>query len=1265
MRIVIDLQGAQASSAQRGIGRYSMALTLALLQTQQHEFHVALNGSLQDSALQLRDRLATWLPPDRIHTWFSPHPPGEPVVAGTQAERVYRAAQDLRASCLRSLQPDAVLVTSHFESPAGGGVTGRWQVEPPPSVMVLYDLIPLLRPETYLTDPTIRTWYERQIDDAKRSAAMLAISSSSRREGIDHLGISPARCVDMSSDTDPHFKTLEGHELDAAVARVRGLGLGGPFLLYTGGIDPRKNVERLIEAFARLPEPVRKRHRLVVVCGIHQAQRRELERRCRASGLRDEEVVLTGYVDEQTLVSLYNLCTGFIYPSVHEGFGLPVLEAMRCGAAAIASSTTSLPEVLGREDALFDPESTHDMARQMERLLTDEVWRHELKSHAATQATQFSWTATASRALEAMERCIPGAAGTNAPRAKPDALPARGDSRPRLAMVSPWPPQRSGIANHAADLLPGLASSFELTLVRLSAEVNPADPRLCAHGRVVDVPWFEQHAHEFDHIVYQLGNSAFHDRQFDLIERFPGVVVLHDFFLSGVMAHREWGGQAGACWTQALLEAHGYAAAARRLRNEDHSAVVYDYPCSFAPLRDALAVIVHSEHAMALGKRWYPGLNRDRWHQVPLLRIPSNGVEKREARRALGLADDEFIVCSFGMVGPTKLTLELIDGWQHSRLASDRRCRLILVGNTHPGHYGQEVLNRIQAMGHGRVMLTGWVDDDAFQRHLAAADVAIQLRRNSRGETSAAALDCMGQGLATIVNAHGTMTELPQNTVHQIGESFMPNELAAALEALWSNPTRRNQLGSQARAHVQAAHGLKACVRSYEKVLAQAVSTDTADSLRRNLLSVATPSRISDQASRFAWIRAIVRSLPESQPRQRLFVDVTELVQRDARTGIQRVVRNILGEWLQENPDGPLVCPVYSTPSIVGYRHARSFTLNWLGATATVEDEPIDVAPGDIFLGLDFQTRVREQQPFFDRCRLIGVKVCFVIYDLLPIRLPHCFSPGADESHQGWLSMVARNDGAFCISKAVADDLHAWLVDQRSKPGAYVNPHFKIDWFHLGSDLAGKTRSSGAIEAVDPVVSSIDPQCSLLMVGTLEPRKGHQQALEAFEMLWQRGSPAQLVIAGKAGWMTDSLQTRLRHHAEHGRRLFWFEQPSDELLESIYERASGLLAASEGEGFGLPLIEAAEKGKPILARDIPVFREVAAEHAAYFQSGSTASMADQIATWMTSFSMRSHPESTGMPRMTWKQSAAKLRSLVLSFPAPEPRGGLKERGESA
>src|SRR5690606_33158160 len=170
---------------------------------------------------------------------------------------------------------------------------------------------------------------------------------------------------------------------------------------------------------------------------------------------------------------------------------------------------------------------------------------------------------------------------------------------------------------------------------------------------------------------------------------------------------------------------------------------------------------------------------------------------------------------------------------------------------------------------------------------------------------------------------------------------------------------------------------------------------------------------------------------------------------------------------------------------------------------------------------------------------------------------------------------------------------------------------------------------------------------SFLMVGTIEPRKAHAQVLDAFEQLWREGMDVALVVVGKQGWLVEALARRMRAHPEHGRRLFWLEAISDAYLERVYAVSTCLIAASHGEGFGLPLIESARHGLPIIARDIAVFREVAGECAAYFEGETPDAVARAVGDWLERDVRGERPDVGRLQWLTWEQSADNLMRLLL------------------
>jgi glycosyltransferase involved in cell wall biosynthesis len=1228
MRIVIDMQGAQSlNSRNRGIGRYTQSITKALVRNRgEHEIFLALSGLFPESIETIRNAFSGVLPLENIRVWHA----AAPVAHVEKANDWRRHAAELGfESFLCTLKPDYVYITSLFEGFGDDSVTSvhRLQHEIPVAV-TLYDLIPYINPNPYLQNPAFKSWYLEKIEHLRRADLWLGISESSRQEGVTHLNLPADWSVNIGTDADHTFQPIViSPERESALRKQ--YGLSKPFVLYTGGIDHRKNVEGLIRAYALLPNDLRRRYQLAIVCSVQAPDRQRLERLAQEHGLAPGEVVLTGFVPDDDLLFFYNLCGLFVFPSWHEGFGLPALEAMRCGAPVIGANTSSLPEVIGWDDALFDPHSDAAIADAIERGLTDDAFRQALVRHGKEQSRRFSWDESARRAIAAMERWH---------RDRKPRAPKREPQRLKLAYVSPLPPARTGIADYSAELLPELAKFYDIDVI-----VDPdtgGNPQF--NGVTVRSPqWLLENAGRYDRVVYHFGNSSFHRYMFPLLDVVPGVVVLHDFFLSGVVAEMDVHGWDPGCWSRALYESHGYVGLAERHQAADTADVVWKYPCSLEVIQKSLGLIVHSANSKRQATRWYANGIED-WVEIPHMRVAHVDFDKAAARAALGIGEHDYLVCAFGLMGPMKLNLQLLKAWAASRLAKDATCRLVFVGENDSGQYGRDVSRLIRELGpNANVRITGWADVSLFRQYLAAADVGVQLRTLSRGETSGTVLDCMNYGKAVIVNANGSMADLDDDAVWKLPEVFTDQQLIDALETLRSDVELRTRLGRTARQIIVTRHAPDLCAAQYRDAIER---FHRAGASHPGVLAraIASEAGAADDAQLQQTAIAIARNVMPRNAKRQLLVDISELVQRDAKSGIQRVVKSLVKEWLAHPPEGFRVEPVYATAT-QSYTYARRFTASLMGFDdAWLQDAPVDYGRGDLFLGLDLAPQlVPAQRAFYERLRFQGVQVKFVVYDLLCILQPEHFVPGAAENFSKWLEVVAENDGAYCISEAVAGELAQWVAQHAQQHES----RFAIDWFHLGADLQNSIASTGLPADANGVLDTLNRSPSFLMVGTLEPRKAHAQVLDAFERLWRENQQINLVYVGKQGWLVEELVSRLRAHEELGRRLFWLEGISDEYLEKIYAACSCLVAGSYGEGFGLPLIEAAQHRIPIIARDIPVFREVAGKHAYYFSGKTGQELAGEIKAWLELESSGKAPSSEGMPFLTWAQSAQELAKL--------------------
>jgi glycosyltransferase involved in cell wall biosynthesis len=308
------------------------------------------------------------------------------------------------------------------------------------------------------------------------------------------------------------------------------------------------------------------------------------------------------------------------------------------------------------------------------------------------------------------------------------------------------------------------------------------------------------------------------------------------------------------------------------------------------------------------------------------------------------------------------------------------------------------------------------------------------------------------------------------------------------------------------------------------------------------------------------------------------------------------------------------------------------------------ENEPVQPEVGDIFLGLDLSAHLfPEAENWLRDYRRRGVAIHFVVYDIIPLRNPQWTAPGMPDAFERWLLSIARQSTRLlCISATVAADVHEWLVQH-----APEQPVPDIVSFPLGADLL--PQSDSRTKADDPPLPDLQGRPVFLSVSTIEPRKGQAQTLAAFEQLWAEGQDVVLVLVGKVGWMMDEFVERLSHHPENGRHLFWLQGLSDTALEEVYDRSTALITASEAEGFGLPLIEAARHRLPIIARNIAVFREVAGRHAFYFSGLSAGCLARAIQYWQVLRQQQHHPASDGIRWLNWQQSAQHLQALLTSI----------------
>jgi len=259
--------------------------------------------------------------------------------------------------------------------------------------------------------------------------------------------------------------------------------------------------------------------------------------------------------------------------------------------------------------------------------------------------------------------------------------------------------------------------------------------------------------------------------------------------------------------------------------------------------------------------------------------------------------------------------------------------------------------------------------------------------------------------------------------------------------------------------------------------------------------------------------------------------------------------------------------------------------------------EAVKPVPGDLLLMPDMFWGIGDPIRAASDFKKKGGTVVPVIHDLIPLRFPQYCHEGTVYAFCRTLpEIIDLASGILTVSKSTLKDLEEYLRDR------FPHRSFPLDFFYPGADILPKGSPSLPVRQEFERVGTEAP--FYLMVGAIQPHKAHMVVLDAFERLWERGFTGKLFILGRVGGKGDEVLERIRSSPHLGKDLFVWHDANDAELDVLYRHTRALIMASYAEGFGLPIVEAMDKAVPVIASDLPVFREIAGEHPVYFASGS-------------------------------------------------------------
>lgn len=376
---------------------------------------------------------------------------------------------------------------------------------------------------------------------------------------------------------------------------------------------------------------------------------------------------------------------------------------------------------------------------------------------------------------------------------------------------------------------------------------------------------------------------------------------------------------------------------------------------------------------------------------------------------------------------------------------------------------------------------------------------------------------------------------------------------------------------------------------------------------------------------------------------RKLCLDVSRVFIHDERTGIQRVVRALFNVLCLNPPEGIDIIPVYGDVKRGKYFVAHNFSClenNDLAHMSAWEE--VHMTKGDVYACIDSYYDIVHFKKYFDQLHNSGVYLVGVCHDLLPIELDESFFwQGARESVERQIETMSNFDLILGNSKTTAMAVEKYFKERSIRNRA------RISWFHLGNNVEKSMPTRGLPENYKAILSELSNSLTFLIVGTVEPRKGHMQILKAFEYLWKSNkTKAKLVIVGKDGWNVDQLRDEIDNSEFLGENLIRLKSVSDEYLRLIYKASTCVIVGSFGEGYGLPLVEAAYYDKYVIARDIPIFREIAKDGVYYFSSLDPLGLAMELLSWIDLWQKKTLPKNTKNIGISWEESSKQFLNEI-------------------
>lgn len=603
-------------------------------------------------------------------------------------------------------------------------------------VATIFDLIPLVMKDVYfaLWPDFIKDEYNEKLEILKNYDHLFPISESTKNDIISLTSISKNKQTVVFCGVNSKFKP---YPFPKVVVEEK-------YILYIGGFDPRKNMFRAIDAFSLFLKKYNEEnidYKLYLVCSLNDDSRNELLEYAKKQDV-ESSLVLTGFVEEKELLKLYQKARCFFFPSLYEGFGLPILEALASGLPIASADNSSLPEVAGDYAHYFDAYNTEEMAISLQKTLQEDMTL-EARTKRYNYASQYTWETPAQILLDGMLNL--------------DSKRVSKKSK-KIAWVSPLPPQRSGISNYSKILL--LAMKDDVMIDIYYDNIKP-EKELVDAFTVFPLKKLDKNFDEYDEVIYHLGNnSEFHTNIYKYAWNYPSTVVIHDWNIHPFMQHSFLGTKDSSYYEDAMkIYGKDGLNELEQIKKIGHPDI-WKFPMSDAIAQRSKRVVVHHQ--------WVKSqfLKKDNVEVIPhfsYIKEKPTDTEIKNFKAKHHIQKDEFLISVFGDINTNKLPGIQVEAIK-ILIDLGYPIKFIFAGKVQVDT--KVLFEQLQGtMYENKITATGYLGDMEYLSCLYASDLIINLRNPSMGEASGTLMQAFFASKAVIIGDLNQYKEFPDDVV--------------------------------------------------------------------------------------------------------------------------------------------------------------------------------------------------------------------------------------------------------------------------------------------------------------------------------------------------------------------------------------------------------------------------------------------------------------------------------------------------------------------